>query len=140
MESRVDYASLTPGYEFPPCPLALDQASVQAYCAAVEDASPHHADLAAVPPTAVAALALRGVLEHMGMAPGAMHVSQELIFLRSIRVGEELTATARVAQSSVRGEWRWLTVDLEVTSHREGPAMTGRSVVLLPTGAGDGEA
>lgn len=140
MEPCLDYATLAPGYEFPPWTVTLDKASVQAYRAAVEDASPRHADPAPIPPTAIAALALRRVLEHMGMAPGAMHVSQELTFLRGAQEGEELTATARVAQSSVRGEWRWLTVDLAVTSSGEEPAMAGRSTVLLPADARGNEA
>src|SRR5436305_13173952 len=93
------FSDPTPGYEFPSTALALDAETVERYLRATED---DHAvywrggAVHIVPPLAVAALAFRGIAQELALAPGSLHTGQELLFRRLVRIGERLTAQARV--------------------------------------------
>jgi acyl dehydratase len=132
----MDIASLEKGHRFPPVTFALDEAAVRGYLEAVEDAA-----LPALcedegqtwaPPMAVAALALRGLMEAMGLPPGAIHASQEFEFRRPVAVGERLASRAWLAHRSQRSGWLALAVEMEAVDETGQAVLAGRAGVLIP--------
>jgi len=133
------------GHRFPPVSFVLDEAAVHSYLEAVEDAALRRLcrdeGQAWAPPMAVAALALRGLLEAMGLgrvsadlsAPaGAVHASQEFEFRRPVAVGERLASRAWVAHRSQRSGWLVLAVEMEATDEAGQAVLAGRASVLIP--------
>ena len=114
----IDYAALTPGQKVSEQTCRLDADTVWKYTEAVEDWSwgrdRGNNKAAIVPPMAVAALSLRGVVNDLAIPRGTVHAGQELEFQRAVSVDETLTCLATVAQNAVRGEWRYMSVQLLV--------------------------
>jgi len=127
---------LEKGHRFPPVSFLLDEAAVGQYLEAVEDtalpALRRAEGQAWVPPIAVAALALRGLMEAMGLPPGAVHGSQEFEFRRPVAVGERLASRAWVAHRSQRSGWLALAVEMETTDEAGQAVLAGRASVLIP--------
>jgi acyl dehydratase len=132
----MDVASLEKGYRFPPVSFALEEAAVRGYLEAVEDAALsalcQAEGQAWAPPMAVAALALRGLMEAMGLPAGAVHASQEFEFRRPVAVGERLASRAWVAHRSQRSGWLALAVEMEATDEAGEAVLAGRASVLIP--------
>ena len=131
----VDYAALRPGQEISRQTYRLDPDTVARYVEAVGDQSRFSMqprDTAPVPPMAVAALGLRGVLEDLAIPGGAVHAGQELEFSGAVQVGETLQCIATLAQNSVRGEWRFMVVQLAVQDGGGRQVMTGKSTIMVP--------
>lgn len=128
--------ALEKGHRFPAVSFVLDQETVGRYAAAVEDQalSPlaEAEGKALVPPMAVAALALRALMEALALPAGAVHASQEFQFLRPALVGERITASAWLAQRSQRSEWLALAVELEATGEGGERVLRGRINALIP--------
>lgn len=131
----VDYAQLAPGDEISSRTLLLDDESVDRYADAVADANViYDADgKRLVPPMAIAALSLGGVINDLEIPGGTVHASQELEFPKAVPVGSELACTAKLVQNSTRGEWRFMVVDIRVSG--EGEVMSGKSTIMLPAEA-----
>lgn len=125
----VDFDALTPGQRIVDKPLAISATVADAYRHAVEDES--LLDGALVPPTAVAALALAAVMDAVSLPAGAVHTAQELEFTAPVPPDAPLQCTAEVAQNSVRGGARFLTLQFKV-SNAGVAALTGRSSILIP--------
>jgi len=127
---------LEKGHRFPPVFFVLDEAAVRDYLEAVEDAALpalcRAEGQAWAPPMAVAALALRGLMEAVGLPPGAVHGSQEFQFRRPVVVGERLASRAWVAHRSQRGGWLALAVEMEVADEAGQAVLAGRAGVLIP--------
>ena len=87
---------------------------------------------AVVPPMAVAALTLGGVVNDLAIPGGTLHTSQELEFKGAVQVGETLKCIATVVQNSVRAGRRFLVVRLEVGDSGGRQVMSGRSTITLP--------
>jgi acyl dehydratase len=83
---------------------------------------------------AVAALAVRALLERAALPPGAVHIGQEIAFRRAARVGERLSASARVVSRGERQGWVLMGIDLSVEGEG-GPIMEGRATVTMPAAA-----
>ena len=128
--------ALEKGHRFPAASFVLDQETVGRYAAAVEDqALPPLAEAegkALVPPMAVAALALRALMEALALPAGAVHASQEFRFLRPALVGERITTSAWLAQRSQRKEWLALAVEMEATGEGGETVLRGRISALIP--------
>ena len=132
MRTRADLAQ---GREFPPACIDLSEQWVEAYVAAVEDKAIAALGGGFVPPMAVAALAIRALLEHASLPPGTLHAGQELAFTAPARRGETLTVAARIASRGERAGWVLMGVELRVT--RDGAVvMTGRATLSFPVVAG----
>ena len=137
----VNYAQLAPGDEISSRTLVLDEDSVNSYAEAVADTNVvYDADgKRMAPPMAIAALSLGGVINDLEIPGGTVHASQELAFQHAVPVGSTLECTARLAQNSIRGEWRFMVVDLLVAGKVAGAGnaevMTGRSTIMLPAEA-----
>ena len=127
-------ATLSKGHEFPPASFALTSDWVGDYVAAVGDESIAAVGPAFAPPMAIAALSIRAMIEASPLPPGTLHAGQELAFHRAVRVGERLTAGARVANRGERAGWVLMSVDMHVSAGDES-VMTGRATVTFPAEA-----
>jgi acyl dehydratase len=128
--------TLEKGHEFSVASFVLDEEVVARYLEAVEDeALPRLAEAerkAWVPPMAVAALALRSLMEEMALPVGSIHASQELEFVRTVDAGERITCRARLSHRSQRGGWWVLAVEMEGADESGRPVLAGRSTVMVP--------
>jgi hypothetical protein len=123
-------ATLPRGHVFPSAPLSLTPEAVAAYVAATQDSSTY-ASTGGVPPLAVAALALRRLLEACSLPPGSLHTGQEVDFHAAVRPGDELVMTGEIAQRSERAGMAIVVVAFAV-SRPDGPVVTGRTTVMAP--------
>ena len=128
-------AALEKGHEFPPASFDLSEEWVEAYVASIEDEAIGALDGGFVPPMAIAALAIRALLEQASLPPGTLHAGQELTFTSPVRRGETLTVAARIASRGQRAGWVLMGVELRVA--RDGAAvMTGRATLSFPVADG----
>ena len=128
-------AALEKGYEFPATSVDLSDQWVDAYIASVEDEAMAALDGGFVPPMAIAALAIRALLEHSSLPPGSLHAGQELAFIAPVRRGETLTVAARIASRGERAGWVLMGVELRVARDSV-PVMTGRATLSFPVAEG----
>ena len=129
-----DYATLEVGQTVSSRTFPLDAETVVAYVEAVDDRSMEWGERGngLVPPTAVAALALRGVIDDLGIPGGTVHAGQELEIAGAVRVGQTVECKATVAQNSVRGGARFVSVSFNVTDDGGRAVMSGKSALVLP--------
>ena len=125
----IDYAELLANQVVSDQRYVLDDAAVSAYVEAVGDSS---ASPATAPPMAIAALSLRGVVQDLAIPGGTLHVGQELQFKRAVSPPETLDCRATLLQNSVRGDWRFLVVQLEVEDSSGRQVMEGKSTIMVP--------
>ena len=133
MPPRLD--TLAKGHKLQPSTFELTAEWVREYAAAVEDEAIGWLGPDLVPPMAVAALAVRALLDQAALPPGAVHIGQEMAFRRAVRTGERLSATARVVSRGERQGWVLMGIDLSVTGEG-GPVMEGRATVTMPVAEG----
>jgi len=132
-------ADLPRGHELPAAHFGLGADDVRRYREAVEDHSSAYGQgpdgPAWAPPLAVAALALRAILDQVRLPAGAVHAGQEVEFRRPVPVGVFVRSRARVAQ---RSEMRGAVVSvIEFDVGEDGsatPAVVGRATVIAPRG------
>ncbi|UCH86135.1 MAG: MaoC family dehydratase [Dehalococcoidia bacterium] len=128
--------ALDKGHQFSGTSFVLDEETVARYLEAVEDEAllrlAQAVGKAWVPPMAVAALALRSLMEEMTLPAGAIHGSQEFEFLRALEVGERITCRAWLSHRSQRAGWWILAVGMEGTDESGQPVLTGRLTVMVP--------
>lgn len=113
----------------------LDAVLVSQYVDAVEDRTGLCSSVDGrplVPPMAIAALSLRGVVQDLEIPGGTLHAGQELEFRGAVGVGAELDCSATLAQNSVRGDWRFLMVELVVMDGAGLVVMIGKSTIIIP--------
>ena len=113
----------------------ITEGTLSTYLSAVQDQSAllsNSKGQTIAPPMAIAALSLRGVIEDLKIPGGTLHVGQETSNMNLVPVGSELTCEATVLTNTVRGEWRFLTVTLKVTTKDETLVLSGRSTIMLP--------
>jgi acyl dehydratase len=116
----------------PPSAFELSPDWVREYVAAVEDAAIGSVDERLVPTMAVAALAVRSLLDGAELPPGAIHLGQELSSLKSVRVGRRLSVQAQIASRGERQGWILMGIDLNVEDENRNPVMTGRATLTMP--------
>ena len=128
--------ALEKGEQFSAVSFVLDDVAVASYVEAVEDeALPRLAQAegkAWVPPMAVAALALRSLMEETVLPAGAIHASQEFEFLRPVEVSERIACRARLGHRSQRGGWWVLAVEIEGADESGQAVLAGRLTVMVP--------
>ncbi len=130
----VDYSRLAPQQVISSRTFRVDAETVSRYVQAVGDSSLPDGGRAYVPPMAIAALGLRGVIADLAIPGGTLHLGQELEFLKAVRVGEALECRATLLQNSLRGEWRFMVVQLQVTDGKGQKVMEGKSTITVPAG------
>jgi hypothetical protein len=130
--SRTNIALLPRGHEFSQATFEVSAANVAAYLTAVQDESGVYGE--AVPPLAVAAAALRALLEQLELPAGTLHTAQEVECLAAVPAGAGLTMAGRLAQRSERGGFVASVIEFEVTleGSRAEPVLRGRATVMAP--------
>lgn len=127
-------AAIPKGHQFPVTEFVLTVEWVREYTAAVEDTAIGAIDANHVPPMALAALAIRSLLQRAALPPGTVHAAQELGFRRPVAIGETLRAAATVVSRGERQGWALVSIDLVVAEVSGSPVMTGRATVSFPVG------
>jgi acyl dehydratase len=131
----LDYAALAVGDTISDRTFPIDTNAVEKYVGAVRDQSGvfDGADSEPiVPPMAVAAFALRGVLEDLGIPNGTLHTGQEMTFSGAVPVGDTLSCQAKVAQNSVRAGFRFIGVGMDVRDRSNRQVMSAKSMIMVP--------
>ena len=120
------------GYEFAPIRFQLKPKEVDLYLKAVGEPHALFIQQRFVPPTALAAYALRGILREIDLPPGAIHSAQDTSVFRPITSDEAIVFTARLTQNSIWKGWRFVTVDFSGVDEDEKQVIKGRSTVVIP--------
>jgi hypothetical protein len=118
------------GHEFPPLTFTLSEAEVAAYLEAVGDRGGYDG---AIPPLAVAALALAQLQTRTSLPDGTLHVGQEVEHAGLARAGEALTMQSRVAQRSERQGMVVVALEFDVEG-TAGAVLRARSTIMSPGG------
>jgi hypothetical protein len=122
---------LQAGHHFESVHFVIDREKSRAYLAATGDKLAVYEENGAVPPLAVAALALGALLEKVILPPGTLHANESLQVHKAVPAGTELQCDARLAQRSVRGGWIVSVLDSEITVEGR-VAVSTRATVLSP--------
>lgn len=131
-QQKIDYEKLTTGYEFKPSGFRIDRNSMDKYLDAVDgDKSLYEKDNI-VPPMSIAALAMTAMAERLSMPPGAVHVSQDIQFLGTVRIDEELTSLARVNRIVNRGKIHMLSIGINVINEKNISVLAAETSFILP--------
>ena len=120
------------GQEFPPAAFQVDSATVADYLKAVEEDNVIYQNTGLVPPMALAALALKALINTISMPPGTIHVSQEFEFIDAVNTRDTLTSQARVSRVQERGKLHLMTVDISVVNQEQKPVLAGKTSFVLP--------
>jgi len=133
-DKKISYSELEIGTIVSKQSYVLDRESVQKYILAVEDSTfstvAESSNIA--PPMSIAALSLRGVVNDLNIPGGTLHIGQELSFLKTVPVGIYLECEAVLSSNSVRGDFRFMVVDLSVRDDVKEHVMKGKSTIMLP--------
>jgi hypothetical protein len=122
---------LPAGHVFEPLTFSVDAARSRAYRQAVGDSLAVYDEQGAVPPLAVAALALGALLERVSLPEGTLHANESLQVHEAVPDGAELECSAQIVQRSVRGG-RVVSVLLSEIKLDGRPAVTTRATVIGP--------
>ena len=139
----MEYGQLEVGQVVSSHSYCLDSTLVSNYVEAVQDDNGllfNAGGIELVPAMAVAALSMRGVVEDLRIPGGTLHVGQEFQFSGAVAVGQSVDCVATLAQNSVRGDWRFLIVDCQVTGENDAEVMKGKSTIMIPADLGPREA
>jgi len=137
---KVQPDQLETGYELPPLSYNLDAEVIAKYLEAVGESSSlywqsdnRQALTGLVPPLAITTYAMTLLLQRLSLPPGSIHVTQEIEFLKEVRVGTTITCHARVSQNWKRGKFHLLTIDLSILDQSKEPVQSGKVGFILPS-------
>jgi acyl dehydratase len=142
----VSYDELKTGEEFPQITYTITPRMVAAYLRAVGESSglffsaegieSGSLDVPAlVPPTAVAALAMKGLMSLVTLPPGSVHLSQELRFLKPALINDSVICRVSVGKKQERGGLRLVAFDVTVLSQDGSSVIEGKTLVNVPAKA-----
>ncbi len=129
---KTGYQDLKAGQEFPPAAFQVDSEIVADYLKAVEENNAIYQNTGLVPPMALAALALKALINTISMPPGTIHVSQEFEFIAAANTQDTLTSQAKVSRVQERGKLHLMTVDINVVNQEQKPVLAGKTSFVLP--------
>ena len=112
----------------------ITEDSVRQYLGAVGDSQLAYFDHLMVPPLALSAYALGGLLDKLALPPGAIHSLQEIRTVRPVGFGEQITAVAQLERSRQRGGLEFTTASYVLTNSAGAQVQTGKTTVLVPNG------
>ena len=135
-----EYSTLSVGQNIPVKAFFVDVNSAMLYANAVEDSTviinkPNQPII--IPPMAIAALGLRGILDSLGVPEGALHSSQELNFHGPFEVGSEFHCLATVERNSVRKQSRFVSIKLSVRDNKNNEVLSGTTTLIIPINEGN---
>ena len=97
---------------------------------------PHPSSLA--PPAIFPVLFLKALRRSMGGIPaGSVLAKQELEFHAPLRVGGDVLLTTWVSEKYVRRERPYVVVDFDIREPSGEQVLTGRKIIMWPTGPGE---
>jgi acyl dehydratase len=131
-KQKIDYNQLADGYKFSPAIFTLDAALVKAYIEAIEEASPLYRDSRPVPPMAIVALAMAELSQSVAFPDGAIHVSQDVEFLKTVYVDDTITSQATVVKKQKRGPLNLLTIEFRAFDKDSQGVVIGKTEFILP--------
>lgn len=131
-QTKGDFATLERGYVLAPFELRVSAAEVQAYLDAtgeVNELWDHR-----VPPLALGALALGGLMARFETPPGLVHTGQEFDFTGEVAVDETVEVKIVVASGSERRGVRMVVFETELHTADRQIGRGRTSVMLVPEG------
>jgi hypothetical protein len=131
-EKPTEYYKLFVGFEFPPQSYKLDSSTISLYLEAVKESNDLYRSEGLVPPMAVTAFAMSALAGAVTMPPGTIHVSQELDFLKLVKVGDTITCYSTVSRKVDRGGLRLMNTDIKVLNQNDEKVLTGKVGFVLP--------
>ena len=129
---KMSYQDLKTGQEFPPATFQVDSTTVADYLKAIEENNCIYQFTGLLPPMAMAALALKALINAISMPPGTVHVSQEFEFTDTVSTQDVLTGHATVSRIQERGKLHLMTVDISVVNQENRPVLAGKTGFILP--------
>jgi len=109
----------------------LTEEFVQDYFRAVGDRLPVYAQLGLVPGVALAARALGFLLDRLDLPPGAIHSLQEIDSLKSVCIGQEISASSVVDEPRRRSGMEFITAVVALKNGDGEEVLTSKSTVLV---------
>ncbi len=131
-QAKAEYHQLFVGFEFQPQSYKLDASTVSAYLEATRETNDIYRKEGLVPPMAVTAFAMAALGSAVTMPPGTIHVSQELDFLKLVKVGDTITCFSKVSRKQDRGGLHLMNTDITVLNQNQEKVLTGRVGFILP--------
>jgi len=119
------------GHEFVPIRFQLQPREVETYLQAVGESHALYIHQGFVPPTAIAAYALSGILREINLPSGAIHSAQETEVTRPRTSGEDIVFRANLTQNGVWKGWRFVSVEFSGVDKDEKQVIHGRSTVVM---------
>ena len=129
----IDFAALQRGDTLPPFEITLGADEVAAYLDATGEDPARWVET--VPPLALGALTLAGLMERVIIPDGMVHTGQEFSFDGVVAYGQTLEASLSIARRSER-KGAVMTVIVAVLRVDGAIVGTGRTSVLTPPAAG----
>jgi len=133
--ARTIVFDLPQGHEFPKTSFTLSSAGLASYLAAVEDTNAIYRERGIAPPLAVAARAIRSLLDATELPAGTLHTGQEIESRRACPVDAPLTFSGRIAQRSLRAGLVISVIEFSIAAADGETLLTGRTTVLAPGAA-----
>ena len=126
--AKGEFSTLERGYALPPFELRIGAAEVEQYLEATGEQNDLWSEC--VPPLALGAFALGGLMDRFQAPLGLVHTGQEYEFTRSISIDEPVEVRIVVASSSDRRGARMVVFTTEFHVGAS-PVGSGRTTVLL---------
>ena len=130
--AKIEYFQLTVGFEFPPQSYCMEAGLASLYLEATRDSSELFRSGKMVPPMAVTAYAMKALSEAVTLPSGTIHVSQELDFLKTVKIGDTINCRSKVSRKVDRGGMRLMNIDIVVTNQNAEIVLTGKVGFILP--------
>jgi hypothetical protein len=131
-QPKTEYYQLTTGFEFPPQSYMLDESVVSLYLEATQENDDLYRKEGLVPPMAVTAFAMAALSQSISIPSGTIHVSQELDFLKLVRVNDSITCLSKISRKVERGGLRLMNTDITVVNQNKETVLTGKVGFVLP--------
>tara|TARA_Y100001970_G_C14256107_1_gene875509 strand:+ start:5601 stop:5996 length:396 start_codon:yes stop_codon:yes gene_type:complete len=125
----LDYSELQPESIISENQYQFSEDFINKYTESVKDNSDYKNN---VPPMAISALSIRGVLNDLNIPGGTVHVSQEFNYFSPVQKSDKIECLATIISNNVRGGWRFLGIKLETISENHKLIMTGKSTIMIP--------
>lgn len=123
-----------PGDRIAASAFTLERNKIKDYIEAVEESSGYFAESsmgAVAPPLACAGLAMASLLKDIEFPDGAIHLSQEIVLNKPVRIGQTLHCHASLTQNQARRHLRIMTIRLEINNESGEEVIEGETSLIL---------
>jgi len=124
--------TLHEGFDFPPSRFQIDATTVADFLQATGENSPIVKDSPFIPPMAIAARAIGSLGIGTLVPAGVIHVTQQLAFLKPVKVGTELQCRTKVERYIARAGLTMITVAMSVSDDTGTKVLDGKIGFILP--------